>query len=353
MVTSYIESNVKRTNRNLFLSNAVLLIGVVAVALLTSRYLYNVLSGPFVMDRQTLLNLKDVNNLDQYYVSLNGDQTLDTGVNEITTETTNGVTTSQQVSANYVALAFNQRLLLVRAPVNYTGTLFTGSLQPIPSDVQQGIVDKLVNQEPQLKNVFFPFMLNAADDFSTWGYVEMVAGVLLAGLAIWNLIKFLQRSTNPTAHPLYRTLAAYGPAESVVASVDAEATGPSAMRLGSTLITPHWLLHHSAFVVKAVRLDDLVWVYTKITQHRVYGIKTNKTYSIMMLTNQGRSIEIRAKNKQVTDIDSNVIQRAPWVLAGYTPERAKTWRASRQAMIKIVADRQHELRTQATQAASG
>jgi hypothetical protein len=346
MVTNYIEESVRRTNRNLFITNLLLLVGVFAVALLTSRYLYNVLSGPFAMDRQTLLGLNDVGDLKKYYVALNGDQVLSTGVNEITTETRNGIKTSEQVSANYVALAFDQHLLLVRAPVDYAGTHYTGSLQPIPTDVQQGVVDDIVSQEPQLKGVFLPFMLDAVDDFRTQGYIEIVAGVLLAALAIWNLIKFLQRMADPTAHPVYRALATYGPAEAVAASVDAEVAGPGATRIGSTVLTPHWLLRRGTYLINAVRLDDLVWVYRKVTQHRTYFVNTGKTYAAVLFTKQGKTIEITAKDAQATDIATNVMQRAPWAFVGYTPELVKAWKANRQSLIKAVTDRQHELKAQ-------
>ncbi len=346
MAGHYIEAYIQRTNRNLLITNLILFVVVFAVALPTRGFLYDMLSGPYPMDRQTLLGLHGVNNLQKRYVTLSGDLVLDTGMSEVTTGKFTGtnIKISESATAAYIALVFDQRLLLIRAPVAYTGTHYTGMLVPVSSDVQDLIHDMVI-QEPKLKGVFLPFMLDAVEDYLILAYVEVVVVVLLGALAVWNLAKFVQRSANLTAHPVYRALAPYGPPEAVAASVDAEASSPGVIHIGSTVLTPHWILHRSTYSVNAVRLEDLVWVYLKATQRRTYGIKTGKTFATMLVTKQGKSMEIiPPKGVLETDIVASVVQRAPWVFVGYTAELVKAWRVNRSALLQALADRQRDWR---------
>jgi hypothetical protein len=344
-VPDYIEANVRRTNRNLFVTNFILLLGVFVVAWLSSRYLYNALNGPFAMDREALFAVRNPDDLERYFVTVDGDNAIDTGKDEITATYSKGVKTGEYVSGHYVGLAFGRKMLLVKAPPDgdYTLTTLTGALQPISSDVQVHVLDDLELHDYNLQDAFLPFMLDAAGDFRTGAYVELVAGALIGGLAIWNLVKFLQRNANPYAHPVYKALSAFGPAESVAASVNAEVAGPRAATLGTTVITPHWLLRRGPFRIDVVHLDDLVWVYKKVTRSR-----SGRIYTAVLCTKQGRQVVIATMEARVDQIVTTLAQRAPWAYVDYTAQRAKEWKTNRQAMIQNAADKQREMRTEAT-----
>jgi hypothetical protein len=186
-------------------------------------------------------------------------------------------------------------------------------------------------------------MLDAAGDFRAGAYVELVAGVFLGGLAVWNLFKFLRRSANQYAHPVYKALATYGPAESVAASVDAEVAGPHAKTIGTTVITPNWLVRRGPFRIDTVRLDDLVWVYKKVTRSR-----SGRIFTAVLYTRQGKQLSITTIEARVDAIVTTLTQHAPWAYTDFTRERAKEWKTSRHAMIQNVAERQREMRTGAT-----
>lgn len=345
MITNFIEQRTRRTTRNLFIANVLLVGAIVALVALNVRYLYNLASGPFTISREALLGISDVGERQEYYVTVNGDEVLDTGAQEVTSSSRGGIKTGERVTARYVAMLLTDRLLLVKAPVSDTGTTVTGALVPIPQNVQREIVDPIVQDEPRLDGVFLSYMLDAGD-FRSMGYLGLAIGAVLMLLALWNLTKAARRATNPEAHPTYLALGAYGPVQAMVASVDAEAGSPSSTWVGKTLITPHWLVRTTLFGVDVIRAEDIVWIYKKVTQRRVYFVPAGKSHAAVLWNKQGKPAELMGNEEQVTNILATVARQVPWALVGYTAELDKAWRSDRQAVVQAVADRQRELRSQ-------
>jgi hypothetical protein len=345
VITNFIEQNIRRATRNLLIANILLAGALAVIVALNARYLYNVVRGPFDIDRAALLRLTDTEKRQEYYVNVKADEVLDTGVQEVTSSTRNGVNTGERVTANFVALVVDARLLLARAPVSDTGTSVTGALVPIPQDVQREIIDDIITSEPSLDGIFLPYMLDAGD-FRTGGYIGLALCGALALLALWNLTRAVRRAVNPEAHPTYRALAVYGPGPSIIASVDGEVSNPACTKIAGAYITPHWLVQTSTFGVEVTRVDDLIWIYKKVTQRRVSFVPAGTTHAAVLWNRQGKSIEINGNELQVTDILMTVARQVPWIFVGYTADLEKAWQKNRAAMMQAVAERQREARGQ-------
>lgn len=156
MVTHFVEQSSSRATRHLLIVSVLLLAAVVTALALSSRYFYNVVSGPFVIENDALAGLTDAGNLQQYFVTVNGDEVADTGVDEVVTHSrNNGDSTSETLAAHYMAVVVGERIMLVRSPSDEeSATQFTGTLQPVPSDVQHEVIDSVLEDYPDLKGIF-------------------------------------------------------------------------------------------------------------------------------------------------------------------------------------------------------
>jgi hypothetical protein len=347
MVTHFIEQCSSRVARRLLIVSAVLLAAMVAALGLSSRYFYNVICGPFAIENDALVGLTDVKNLQQYFITVNGEDSLNTGIDEMATHTRDdGKNPSETLVAHHVAVLVNKRLLLVRTPAYEEGeTQFSGTLQPIPGDIQHEVIDSLKADIPELNEAFLPFMLSR-EDIRTSGRIELALGVILLLLALAYFIRNVRQQVNPQTQSIYKTLGDYGPVQAIVGAIDAEVAGPGCVKIGKATVTPHWLIQTKPFRLDVVRLDDVVWMYQKVTEQRTYFIKTGETYTALFWTKQGKSIEVSGKQADVTSMLVQVAHHAPWVMRGFTKDRDKAWRTNRQQVIQMVMDQQKSLKEQ-------
>jgi hypothetical protein len=341
MNNSLVHSTIRRSNRNqliLCVVGALLLVGLAAI---NTRYFYNFFFGPFSIDRQTLLATSDAGALQKYFVKVSGDRSLDSVGQEITRNKSG----SERVTATYMALLLDDRLLIVKAPDDTKTTDYTGYLEAIPSEVRTEIIGDLESAAPDVKDAFLPFMLNAGS-FRGTGYVALGLGIPLFGLCLWGLARAIRRSNDPSAHPILRALGRFGPPDYVASQIDAEmqAEHPKA---GAVHLTPNWLVHSAPASLSATRIDDVVWAYKKVTQHRTNGIPTGKTYAAQIWDRHGVCITVTGKEPAVNQALEAVAQRSPWVLAGYSPDLEKTWKQNRAAVIEAVEQRRRQVLAQA------
>ena len=342
MNNSLVHSTIRRSNRNqliLCVAGALLLVGLAA---LNTRYFYNFFFGPFPADRQALLATTDAGALRQYFVKISGDQVLDTGAQEVSRNTRSG---SERVTASFMALLLDERLLIVKAQDDKETTDFTGYLEAIPTDVRTEIIADAERDEPALRGAFLPYMLNT-DSFRGTGYVALGLGIPLFGLCLWGLARALRRINDPSAHPILRALSRFGPPDYVASQIDAEMLAANP-KVGGVHLTPNWLVHAAPASLNATRIDDVVWAYKQVTQHRTNGIPTGKTYAAQIWDRHGVRITVTGKEPAVTQALEAVAQRCPWVLAGYSPELEKTWKQNRAAVVDAVEQRRRQVLGQA------
>jgi hypothetical protein len=59
----------------------------------------------------------------------------------------------------------------------------------------------------------------------------------------------------------------------------------------------------------------------------------------MIYDRDGRTFEIKAKEKQVEEIMTILYDKAPWAVSGYSDELQKLWQKERQTLIAAVDER--------------
>jgi hypothetical protein len=338
MTNSFVQAIIRRSNRNLLLWCAAGLVLVVGLAAFNTRYFYNFFAGPFPIDRQALLATTDTGALRQYFVKVSGDNVIDTGVQEVSRNTKTG---SETVTAAFMALVLDDRFLIVKAPDDKENTEFTGYLEAMPSDVRTDIIEDIERKVPQVRGAFLPFMLNT-DSFRTPGYIGLVLGIPLFGLCIWGLARAIRRSNDAAAHPIMRALGRFGPPDYVAGQIDAEMSAENP-KVGNVHLTPNWLVQASSASLSATRIEDIVWAYKQVTQHRTNGIPTGKTYAATIWDRHGVCITVTGKEPVVNQVLEMISRRTPWILAGYSADLEKAWKQNRAAMLDAVDQRRRQM----------
>jgi hypothetical protein len=340
MNESFISQNARRSNRNLLLANLLLVALVLAIAGLSNRFLYNVFAGPFEMTENEIFAVENPDAVRQYYVTIEANDVEDTGFQEVTQRVSkySREVQSESVSANYLAAIFDDRFVLVKAPPGFKGTRFTGALSKMV-DYEQEFVDGMEEQSPGFREsgVMPMFVLDAERSFKTPGYFLTLA--LLAGLllGLWNIVKALRRISEPDQHPALAQLQRYGPPRDVAAAIDADLASSAPLKIGRVTLGSRWLIYTTGFGVQALPLNSLVWIYHKV----------QKVHMAVIVPEQGKPLQIQLKQQDAQMLLTQIAQRVPWVVAGYSPDIEKLWRSSPGQLIQAVAERRGQAMSQA------
>jgi hypothetical protein len=145
---TFLDRQIQRTNRNLLLVSLILIVAVVGYAVIERRYLYNFFAGPFQVSGPQLVTIQQPSSQSRYFVKVKGDDSSDTGLQEVEREGEGGTVKRETVKAKYSILLLNQHLLIVKSGPNESGSVYTGELSELPSDVRSKIVTPLIQEHP-------------------------------------------------------------------------------------------------------------------------------------------------------------------------------------------------------------
>ena len=123
----------KRARRQTLTWVLALLFGVTFV-FSNYRYVRNFIEGPYAFEPDAMAHITDAETTPDYFVSVVGEKVFDTGIQEVTTTTRNGVKEGTRVSAGYYAFVVGDRLLIVKS-ANQPPNRISGELTPFTSDL--------------------------------------------------------------------------------------------------------------------------------------------------------------------------------------------------------------------------
>jgi hypothetical protein len=344
MWTGFIGKQIKRSDRNILQVNLSLILVPLFLLGLNWRYWDNFISGPFKTTPQQLESIKDPDDIAKFFVAVVSEDVVQTGVQEITEHRRGGVVTSEEVSAEFVALVVEKRLLLVKANAKHINQkTFTGTLIAIPQDVRTEVLDDLPAESQDIKDAFLPVML-VEEDFRVPGYVALALSLPTIGLGIWNLQKVGRRWGKPEKHPIAQSLAKVGDPGQIAAQIEHELqSNPQTPKFGATTVTAGWLLREEHFGLTTLALGNVIWAYIKVTSHKRYGITVGKSWAVHLFDREGKEWSISGQEAQVEQIIQTVVQRVPWIFVGYSDELQNAWLRQRHEMIAVVDSRRQQV----------
>jgi hypothetical protein len=346
MRNTIVGQHIRRANRNLILINALLLGSVVLMFVVTANYWVNFVGGPFPMSRDEVVALPNADRLSHYYVRVDGEQVIPTGAQHIEKKVDQRTkqVKEQKVTAEYAALAIGDKLLMVKHdPGPLPDRSVAGKLITVPMDVRGQIIQQ-AEKELERPGLFLPVMLDATG-FHGAGYFMLGIGVPVGLLAVWNLTRAAARTSDPEKHPVSKRLLKYGLPGEVAEQIDAEANNPDeSAAVGNAVLTKSWLLVPTTYGVTVRHLGEAVWSYKSMTQHRVNGIPTGKTYAAVCHFADGTAETVTMKSEQMAEaFVKTVWERVPWMFVGFNDELNKAWKKKRGEVLAALEGRKKHL----------
>lgn len=313
---------VRGASRNTFLFAliGVIVAGVVGAILILPYWLGTL--NPKPISNQDLL----ANNLspDVYGAQVTGELMLDTGY-YYEYKLYGIVTTSRKYYGALVIDSNAPKFLLVEngsvideSILNYTGTL-TG----ISSDVNREIVQDIYSDVPDLRGAFLPMMLKTSNDELN---ITTVFFAVFGAVALFFLVRSVQRLINPHRHPFIQALSKYGDPQLVSEQINGELLLGADNKVGKLQLTRSWFLFANSTNFRAMKFADTVWVYQHVTENKQYGVTTNRVYEARFYDRHGNEIKIVDKEEAVNTMLSAVAERAPHATIGYNSQLEDLWK---------------------------
>ncbi|GAP15992.1 hypothetical protein LARV_03787 [Longilinea arvoryzae] len=335
MLEGIVTKAIRRSNRTLLALSVVGILAVLALVALNTRYFYNFILGPAPVTADEVTGYTGAGQPQRYWVTVTGEEVYDTGIQYVNQESG-----KETVENSYLALVQNDRLLLVKVPGEAVEqTTFTGWLAEMSDDEYREIVQSIETDQPELTGVFLPFMLETGN-FRLNGILGIVIGLGVLAACVVGLVKGIRRSGDPNEHPIARRLARLGPVDFVISRIEGEMTS-NHLTLGKAHLTANWLVFAPGSDLQAARFEDIAWIYKHVTTYRTYGIPVSKRFVAKVFDRFGGQMTIEAGNKEskADELVRAIYERAPWALAGFTPDLEKAWKKDRTAFLDAVEQR--------------
>ncbi len=225
MHESSVTRAIRRSNLSMLVTGVVLIALVAAGFLISYRYMYNFLLGPFDVTPAQLQSYASAEDPLQYWVKVTALRSYDTGIQYF--ETSDGV---ESVKHSYHALELGERLLLYTVPGDKDGNIESevlgeGYLDKISSEEQSEVIDETEAQSAELAGVFLPYKLNGTA-FRSEGMFLVVAGVIAGLISSVMLVIAVLRIANPESHPIFKALTRHCDPHSTANAIEMELQQP-------------------------------------------------------------------------------------------------------------------------------
>lgn len=112
-------------------------------------------------------------------------------------------------------------------------------------------------------------------------------------------------------------------------------------------ITTNWILMKTIFSFKAQKLENAIWAYKQITQHRTNGIPTGKSYSVRMWFKDGTSVDVSSRSdKKALEFISELEQLLPNAVFGHSDELDQLYKTDRDTFMTLPETFREQKRTE-------
>jgi hypothetical protein len=332
----FIGQRIAATNKTLRRSGVALVVIAFALCAYGAKTFINLKQGPANLDEGRLVAINDPNFQFRDFITVEGENTLSTGITAIEKSTRNGVVESQRTTGEYMAMIVGKHILVVKAKPGEIRRKYTGALTSMPDDLRKTVLSDLA--DPSLQAATLPIMVDATGRYGE----ELILGYIVVGAlfvsGLWMLFLSKRRAETPERHPLCKALSQYGPLYSVVPQIDADIAAGSAT-FSSMTFSRDWIISCWLTQVAVMRRDEVIWIYKKRTKHSVNFIPTGSSYSLVLRDSRGKLLELSNSEKDVNLYLTSLGEQTPWVIFGYDKQVEKLYKKQLQAFVRTVSDR--------------
>ncbi len=327
----------RETSRRQVIAWAFALTAGVLFLIANARYVANFIRGPYPLRSAELAQISDIETTPRYFVSVHADKIMDTGIQEVTTTTENGVKEGSYVSAGYYAVLVGERYLIVKSTTKPSAQI-VGQLSSFPTDLSGQLFSGADGRE--LRSACYPFYLES-EGFRYPGYWGIGIGIVFLllffryGRPAWLHLRDINR------HPAVRRLNQWPDPIGISVQAEREMNNGVRYRANGVFITDQYLILKRFFAFNLLRFEDLVWAYKKVTKRSVNFIPTGKDYAAMLVF-YGGSQSFPASQTIVEEVLTFASKRAPWAALGYSKELNDLFRKQTNAFCQAVEARRNE-----------
>jgi len=343
-MNSWIVQMCETTARRQALVWFVMFLGGLVFVVSNLRYARNFIEGPFPLQTADLAEITDADTTPYYYASVASHKVIDTGIQEITTTTRNGVETGKHVSAGYYAFLMGNRVLIVKS-ASRPGAAIAGELKPFPAGLSGQLFAGADGQ--QLRSETYPFYLDT-EGFRYPGYWAIGIGCGFLALFVRFGGRAWVRWRDVNKHPVFkRVMEQWGDVEGVSVDAEQELNRGVVHRSGGVFVTNKYVIEKTFFGFNIFRFEDMLWAYKKVTQRRVNFIPAGKSYDAVLIF-YGGSECFSGPETRIHDVLTFASIKAPWAVVGYSKEIADIFNKHTSEFCQAVEARRRELRARAS-----
>lgn len=331
MWDKFIGEQVRRANRNLLITNLVLLLVAGTLVLTQNKIIKGYLRGGEKVEAAALARMTAA---EGGVIEVDADGVIPTGYAMVEHRSSG----KDKVEYEFVAMKAGDRVLLVKVPEGQTGPHFVGTLEPLPGQVTTMAYQDL--KTPEARLALMPIMLDTIE-YRSDAWLLMGFGIPAILLSGWNLKKWMTRAADPATSPIVTQMEHRG-GMMACQQIDSE-VAQSNGKIGKAILTKSWVIAPHLYHVSIMHFDDVVWVYKKVTQRRVNFIPAGKTYAAILCASNGRMVQIDDKQEKIDQLLESIATKAPWAIAGFSDDVQKLWDKNRDALLQAVNQRRSEL----------
>jgi len=337
---TWVHQQLRATYRRRVIAWSVILGCAVLFALAQSRYIKNLISGPFDVGQLERDAIGDVSTTPQYFVRVTGSKAIETGIQQMTTRKRAGVE-SRSVSAAFYVLVVGDRLLVVKRAEG-TPTTVQGELAAMPAELDHHLFN--TPQIQAIRSRFYPYYLDDSS-FRTPGYIGGAATLIFVILFVMYGLPAWRYAQDVSSHPVVKRVERWGDPLSTAVEARREAAASPRYKGGGWRVADQYLIRSAPFAFDLLRVSDLLWAYKRVTKHSVNFIPTGKTYSGVLVC-YGGAAEVTGREKNIDALLAFAAERAPWAVFGYSNDLDKLFKQKSQEFCAAVEQRKRELASQ-------
>lgn len=349
MYNNIIFHEIKRILRNILLISGVALIISFAYLLRITLSFSTILRGPETIDIDNITKTKHRNPSNNDYVTVTGEKIYNLQRSYTESDINDGELETN-LKGKYFALRKGNKIIVGLVPKDEKADIvlsgFLYKLDDNETERFKNIVEECSavadDDEYGNKPVIIPYMIDGLiyDDYNN---ILIISASIVFVISLIFFIRCIVQWFKPERNKIYNKLRIYGKPDEVINSIETDAKIYEPVTYGKTIIFNNWIINKTAFGIKVVKIDKLIWVYKNIIKQRLnYIIPCGKEYSLMLCLGNREIINFKTSNKNVDKIMYKLKDCHPWIVFGYSEQLKSMWEYHFDEFRKTVNSRREE-----------
>ena len=311
------------------------------ILLVTSRYFYNTIWGPFVVNEYNLIHSGVEDWGYKYYYKILSSKSISAGVYETTIK--QRVKDRSIISKDtryYHFVPTEDNLLLVLSIKKNPAYSYKGKFEKLGSKLLNDIIDKSELNIRLVENQILPFYLVEGEKSNFWIYIWIALILFFISSIVRSIYKYLQAVNNITKSTIYHAISKHGVFNKIQNEINLEYDNKKIYEHDKLIITNNWIIFNTFESIE--RTKDLMWVYTSKDD-----LSIDNSIYFSMKFRDNNLLSTKELNEVEIDIILNKIHNIfPWIVIGDSEQRQRVWEIQREEFINHVDIKKDQLQNQ-------